>query len=92
MIIVKQELEPLQLTDVEEDDESQSNCDINYEDYSCDYAPQVNKKVRQRVETFVTIPSLVYDRPKVFECYLCHKWWPTVGKHNCKTTLRERKS
>lgn len=72
MVIIKQELE---LSDVEEDDESQSNYDINGTDddsYMAD-VPFIQ-------ETVFQTQSLVYDRPKVFECYLCHKSWPTVGK------------
>ncbi|KAG4074129.1 hypothetical protein HA402_014334 [Bradysia odoriphaga] len=76
MVIVKQELE---LSDVEEDDESHSNCDINYTEDNSYRDGQVNEDVPLPFTTIVNTPTLVYDRPKVFECYLCHKWWPTVG-------------
>lgn len=79
-MIIKQELT---LSDVEQDDDDsgQSNYDINGTDdnsYMDDGHDQADVPCADE-PIFETQP-LVYDRPTVFECYLCHKSWPTVGR------------
>lgn len=68
MVIVKQELA---ISDVDPDDDFNGTDDDSYMDSQTD-VPFIE-------ETFFQTQSLVHDRPKVFECYLCHKSWPTVG-------------
>lgn len=80
MVIIKQELE---ISDVElDDDESQLNYDGNYLNYTDDDSYcNVQADIPEMKNTIIHSQShIVYDRPKVFECYLCHKQWPTVGK------------
>lgn len=81
--MIKQELE---ISDVELDEESQSNYDINYIDDDSYIDGPADVPFIQK--TFDQAESLVYDRPKVFECYLCHKQWPTVGKRFLVKFLR----
>ncbi|KAJ6641385.1 Zinc finger protein, partial [Pseudolycoriella hygida] len=66
--------EELNLSDVELDDGTRSNSDDDY-----DYTDHNPDDVLNTDEPIVQTKSLVDDRPKVFECYLCHKSWPTVG-------------
>ncbi len=81
MVIIKEELE---ITDA--DDDSQSNYDVHNTD---DEAFIDNEDtVPFRDETFANPQSMVYNRPKVFECYLCKKSWPTVGKMIFDFTLQ----
>lgn len=71
--MIKQELT---LSDVEQDDDIRSN-DDNYIDDDSHMDSQIDVPFTE--EMFLKQQQLFCDRPKLFECYLCHKSWQTVG-------------
>lgn len=79
MVIVKQELD---IADVNEDDENQSTYYINHIDDD-----NIHNDISLPHSTSYT-QSLVSDRPELFECYLCHKSWPTVGTKKISNQIR----
>lgn len=68
LVMIKQELT---LSDVEPDDES------NYDNEFIDDHSRPDVPFAE--EIFDKTQQSLCNRPKLFECYLCHKSWPTVG-------------
>lgn len=72
--MIKQELT---LSDVLEDEDIESNYDNDYIDDDDNMDSQLDLPFIE--ETFDKSQQSHCNRPKLFECYLCHKTWPTVG-------------